>query len=95
MAEKKTKRETQGIIEIDQEEPGFVLEPAQIEVGSGYTVSINYENDKPVINIKTYGEVDMAKLQKEIKKAFPEATIRQLTQTGSVTVVKKRNKKTK
>ncbi|MEM3442912.1 MAG: hypothetical protein QXM86_03550 [Candidatus Bathyarchaeia archaeon] len=95
MAEKKTKRETQDIIEIDQEEPGFVLEPAQIEVGSGYTVSINYENDKPVINIKTYGEVDMAKLQKEIKKAFPEATIRQLTQTGSVTVVKKRNKKTK
>lgn len=95
MAEKKTKRETQGIIEVDQEEPGFVLEPAQIEVGSGYTISVNYEDDKPVIDIKTYGEVNMAKLRREIQKAFPDATIRQLTQTGSVTVVKKRKKKTK
>jgi hypothetical protein len=37
MAERKQKHKTQSIIELEAEESGFVLEPAQVEVGSGYT----------------------------------------------------------
>ncbi|PIX32003.1 hypothetical protein COZ60_01470 [Candidatus Bathyarchaeota archaeon CG_4_8_14_3_um_filter_42_8] len=94
MAEKKHKRESESLIELDSEELGFVLEPTQVEVGSGYTVSVSYdENEKPIIDVKTYGEVDIAKLRKEIERIFPNAQIRQLNQTQSVTKVKKRKRK--
>jgi hypothetical protein len=94
MAEKKHKRESESLIELDSEELGFVLEPTQLEVGSGYTVSVSYdENEKPIIDVKTYGEVDIAKLRKEIERIFPNAQIRRLNQTQSVTIVKKRKRK--
>ena len=94
MAEKKHKRESNAFIELDSEELGFVLEPTQVEVGSGYTLSVSYDEDeKPIINVKTYGEVNIAKLRKEIEKVFPNAKIRQLNQTQTVTIVKKRKRK--
>ena len=95
MAEKKHKRESESLIELDPEELGFVLEPTQVEVGSGYTVSVSYdENEKPIIDVKTYGEVDIAKLRKEIERIFPNAQIRQLGQTPrTVTIAKKDHKK--
>lgn len=94
MAERKQKRESQGFIELDSEESSFVLEPTQVEVGSGYTVSVSYdENEKPIIDIKTYGEVNIPKLRREIERVFPNAEIRQLNQTRSITIVKKRKGK--
>jgi len=96
MAEKKHKKELMGRIELEMDDLGFVLEPTQVEVGSGYTVSVSYdENEKPIVDIKTYGEVNMAKLQKEIRKAFPDAKIRNLNNAGTVTIVKKRKKRRK
>jgi len=96
MAERKHKRESEGIIEIDTEESGFILEPTQVEIGSGYTVSVNYdENEKPIIDVKTYGEVDISKLRKEIEHIFPNAQIRQLNQKQSITIAKKRKRKHK
>jgi hypothetical protein len=95
MAERKHKRETD-TTEIDTEETGFILEPTQLEIGSGYTLSVNYdENEKPIINIKTYGQVDVIKLQKEITKLFPNAQINQLNQGHAITIVKKRKGKNK
>jgi hypothetical protein len=94
MAEKKHKRESNCFIELDSEELGFVLEPTQVEVGSGYAVSVSYDEDeKPIIDVKIYGEVNIAQLRKEIEKLFPNAQIRQLNQTQTVTVVKKRKRK--
>ncbi|MDH5375478.1 MAG: hypothetical protein OEZ21_09830 [Candidatus Bathyarchaeota archaeon] len=94
MPERKHKREPESLIELDSEELGFVLEPTQIEVGSGYTISVSYdENEKPVVDVKTYGEVDFTKLRREIERAFPNAQIRQINQTSSVTIVKKRKRK--
>jgi len=94
MAEKKHKRESNSFIELDTEEIGFVLEPTQVEVGSGYAVSVSYDEDeKPIIDVKTYGEVNIAEIRKEIEKLFPNAKIRQLNQTQTVTIVKKRKRK--
>lgn len=94
MSERKHKRVPGSFIALDSEEPGFVLEPTQVEVGSGYTISISYdENEKPIVDVKTYGEVDIAKLRKEVERVFPNAQIRQLNQTQSVTVVKKCRRK--
>jgi len=95
MSERKHKRETE-IIELDTEEHSFILEPTQIEVGSGYTLSVNYdENENPIINIKTYGQVDIPKIRREIEKIFPNAQIKQLNQTRAVTIIKKRKRKNK
>lgn len=95
MAERKTKRD-ESLIELDPEEAGFILEPAKIEVGSGYALSIRYdENEKPIVDIKTYGKVDMEKVRKEIGKIFPNAKIRNLAQPQTLTLVKKRKKKLK
>lgn len=94
MPERKRKHETRSFIKLESEELGFVLEPTQIEVGSGYTISVSYdENEKPVVDVKTYGEVDMSKIRREIERVFPNSQIRQLNQTGSVTVVRKRRRK--
>jgi len=94
MAERKSKRESEHPIELDPDELGYVLEPTQVEVGSGYTVSVSYdENEKPVIDVKTYGEVDVPKLRREIERAFPNARIRQLNQTQTITIARKRKKK--
>ncbi|MEM3726432.1 MAG: hypothetical protein QXK98_06180 [Candidatus Bathyarchaeia archaeon] len=93
MTERKQKHEAEAYIKVGEEEIGFELEPTQVEVGSGYTVSISYEEDTPVVDVKTYGEVDIAKLRKEIQKIFPDAKIRHFNQTNTVTVVKKRKKK--
>jgi hypothetical protein len=96
MRERKHKRQQENIIELDREELGFVLEPAQVEVGSGYAISVSYDKDEnPIIDVKTYGEVDVAKLQKEIKRVYPKAQIRRLSQTPSVTIVRKRRSKSK
>lgn len=94
MPERKHQREPENLVELDSEELGFVLEPTQIEVGSGYTVSVSYdENERPVVDVKTYGEVDFTKLRREIERAFPNARIRRLNQTRSVTIVKRRKRK--
>jgi hypothetical protein len=94
--DRKQKREPELPNELEIEETGFILEPAQLELGSGYTLCVNYdENDKPVINIKTYGQVDMTRLRKEILHAFPNAQIRQMNQSQTTTIVKKRRKRNK
>jgi hypothetical protein len=93
MAERKHKREAENP-ELETEESCFILEPTQVELGSGYTLSVSYdENEDPIVNIKTYGLVNIAKLRREIEKIFPNARIKQLNQTHSIAIVKKRKKK--
>ncbi|MEM2972152.1 MAG: hypothetical protein QW270_07030 [Candidatus Bathyarchaeia archaeon] len=93
MAERKSKRDA-NIVEVEPEDASFILEPTQVEVGSGYTVSVNYdENEKPIVNIKTYGKVDLTQIKKEIERLFPNAQIRQTTPAQTVTIARKNKKK--
>jgi hypothetical protein len=93
MSERKNKREEPSI-EMDTEETSFTMEPAKVEIGSGYALSVRYdEHEKPIIDVKTYGKVDLTKLQKEIERAFPNARIRQLANKPSVTIVRTNKKK--
>lgn len=90
MSEKKHKRETTSPAELNLlEDLGFVLEPAKIEIGSGYALSISYDEEgNPIVDVKTYGEVDSAKIRKEIERLYPNAQIRNLNEP-TVTVVRK------
>lgn len=93
MAERKHKRESEEPTELDIEETGFVLEPTKIEIGSGYSLCINYdENEKPIVNVKTYGAVDVSKVRTEIERLFPHAQIREVKNAQSVSIVKKRKR---
>jgi hypothetical protein len=94
----KNKREGENTAIVDSEDMSLVLEPNHVEMGSGYTVAISYdEDDKPIVDVKTYGQVDLTQLRRDIQRAFPNAEIRKLNQQGSVTVtkVKKRKDRTK
>ena len=97
MSEKKHKRGTPSSIELSlPEDLGFILEPTEIEIGSGYTVSMSYDEDgNPIVAVKTFGEVDSAKVRKDIKRLYPNAQIRQLNHEPTVTVVRKRKRKGK
>jgi len=56
------------------EEELFGQEP--IEGGSGYSMSVTYdEKGKPVVKVKTYGDVDTTELRKDIERKYPGAKI--------------------
>jgi len=96
MSGRKQKREPETLVELNPEDTGFILEPTQVEVGSGYTVSVSYdENEKPIVDLKTYGEVNIEHIRREIERIFPHAQIRQLNPQGSVAIVKRNKGKNK
>jgi len=98
MYDRKTK-ENENTAEVETEEPSFLLEPRTVEVGSGYTLRVKYDQDQnPTINLKTYGTVDTTKVRREISRIFPRAQIFHINQPGALTVTrtaKKRNTKKK
>jgi hypothetical protein len=91
MSERRHKRETASPVKLDlADDLGFILEPAKIEIGSGYAVSLSYDEEgNPVVDVKTYGEVDLSKIRRDIERLYPNAQIRQLNQEPTVTVVRK------
>ena len=96
MAERKNKRGSENAVTIDSEDMSFILEPNHVEVGSGYTVAVSYgEDERPVVDVRTYGQVDFAQLRRDIGRAFPNAQIRRLSQARSVTVAKVKQRKKK
>ncbi len=99
MSERKSKRLSETDNSDADSEETFIVEPVQIEVGAGYTVAVSHdEHAREVVDIKTYGQVDMNQLVKEIKRIFPGAEIRRFNKASSVAVVKsskKRNKRRK
>jgi len=97
MVDKKQKREAQGPVELSlPEDWGFILEPAKIEIGSGYTVSLTYDEEgNPIVDVKTYGEVDSAKIRRDIERLYPNVQIRHINEEPTVTIVKKNKRKGK
>ncbi|MEM3579258.1 MAG: hypothetical protein QXL54_03430 [Candidatus Bathyarchaeia archaeon] len=97
MSEKKQKREAPSHVELSlPDDWGFVLEPAKIEIGSGYAVSLTYDEEgNPIVDVKTYGEVDSAKIKRDIERLYPNAQIRHINEEPTVTIVKKSKRKRK
>ncbi|MBS7616159.1 hypothetical protein KEJ45_03030 [Candidatus Bathyarchaeota archaeon] len=93
MDEKRSKREPASPTELRlPDDWGFVLEPAKIEIGSGYAVSLSYDEDgNPIVDVKTYGKVDSTKIKRDIERLYPNAHIRNLNEEPTVTLIR-RNK---
>ncbi|MEM2466624.1 MAG: hypothetical protein QXZ47_04955 [Candidatus Bathyarchaeia archaeon] len=97
MSEKKHKCETVSSVKSDfAEDAVFILEPAKIEIGSGYAVFLSYnEEGNLVVDVKTYGDVDLSKIRRDIERLYPDAQIRQLNQEPTAIIVRKQRDKRK
>ena len=77
MKDKKRKRGFFNLFdEMDEFMKGFEPETGS---GSGYSISVTYdEYGRPIVDVKTYGEVDKKALKKELEKSYPGAKIKGL-----------------
>jgi len=89
MSIRKKKQYSENGVELETEDNDFVMEPTQIEVGSGYTLTVHYDEDqRPTVAVKTYGQVDIMQVKREILRIFPDAQVKHTNQTSSVKIVK-------
>jgi hypothetical protein len=92
MPEKKRKRPFSDIFGFDEEDFLFEREPA--EGGSGYSISVTYdEKGKPVVQVKTYGDVDVAELRRDIEQRYPGARIEGLEKKPLIRIVDEEEEK--
>jgi hypothetical protein len=76
------------------EERLFGQEP--IEGGSGYSISVTYdEKGKPVVRVKTYGDVDVAELRRDIERQYLGAKIEGLEKQPLIRIVGEEQKSEK
>jgi hypothetical protein len=58
------------------------------EGGSGYSISVTYDQSgKPVVRVKTYGNIDEAELRRSLEEQYPGAKIEGLNKKPLVTFV--------
>ena len=70
-------------------------ESESLELGSGYSILLDYVSEAPIVYVKTYGEVDLVSLRKEIGRHYPGAKIEGLTSKAPVRVTQKRRPKSR
>jgi len=67
---------------------GSELKPTKGESGSGYSVSVTYdEKGKPIVKVETYGNVDVAELRRDVQQRYPGARIEGLEKQPLIRVV--------
>ena len=92
MPERKRKRRFFDLFGFDEEDFLFKREPA--EGGSGYSISVTYdEKGKPVVQVKTYGDVDVAELRRDIEQRYPGARIEGLEKKPLIRIVDEEEEK--
>jgi len=92
MPEKKRKKPFFDIFGFGEENLLFGREP--VEGGSGYSISVTYdEKGKPVVQVKTYGDVDVAELRRDIEQRYPEARIEGLEKKPLIRIVNEEKEK--
>ncbi|KPV64102.1 MAG: hypothetical protein AOA66_0416 [Candidatus Bathyarchaeota archaeon BA2] len=91
MSERRRRRRFFDLSGFDEEDFLFGREPA--EGGSGYSISVTYdEKGKPVVQVKTYGDVDMAELRRDIEQRYPGAKIEGLEKKPLIRIVDEEEK---
>ncbi|MGQ9460484.1 MAG: hypothetical protein ACUVRA_04565 [Candidatus Bathyarchaeaceae archaeon] len=86
MSERKRRRRFFDLLGFDEEDLLFGREPA--EGGSGYSISVTYdEKGKPVVQVKTYGDVDTEELRRDIEQRYPGARIEGLEKKPLIRIV--------
>ena len=85
MSERRRKRRLPDIFGFGEDFP-FGREP--IEGGSGYSISVTYDDKgKPLVQVKTYGDMDVAALRKDLEQRYPGARIEGLEKQPLIRIV--------
>jgi len=87
---KRKKKDLFDIFSFDEDDFLFrnELKPMKDKQGSGYSISVTYdEKGKRVVKVKTYGDVDVAELQRDIQQRYPGAKIEGLEKQPLIKVV--------
>ena len=91
MPERKRKRRFFDLFGFDEED--FLFEEPT-KGGSGYSRSVTYdEKGKPVVQVKTYGDVDTAELRKDIEQRYQRAKIEGLEKKPLIRIIDEEEKK--
>ena len=86
MPNRKRKRPFFDLFDFDEEDFLFGREP--VEGGSGYSISVTYdESGKPVVQVKTHGDVDVAALCRDIERRYSGARIEGLDEKPLIRIV--------
>ena len=96
MSKRKRKKRFFDLFGFDEEDFLFGKETA--EGGSGYSISVTYDGTgKPVVHVKTHGDIDVAELRRDIEQQYPGAKIEGLKKQPLIRVVdeEKEEKKSK
>ena len=92
MPERKRRRRFFDLFGFGEEDFLFGGEPTGGE--SGYSMSVTYdERGKPVVQVKTYGDVDTAELRRDIEKRYPGAKIEGLEKKPLIRIIDEEEEK--
>lgn len=88
------KRKKKGIFDlIDFSEEDFLFGREPARGGSGYSISVTYdERGKPLVKVKTHGDVDTAELRRDIERRYSGAKIEGLEKKPLIRVVDEEEK---
>ncbi len=85
MSKRKRKKRFFDLFDFNEDFP-FGKELA--EGGSGYSISVTYnDTSKPVVHVKTRGDIDVAELRRDIEQQYPGARIEGLEKRPLIRVV--------
>jgi hypothetical protein len=89
----KRKRKKRGIFDLfDFGEEDFLF-GGESSGNSGYSISVTYdEAGKPLVRVKTRGDVDATELRRDIKRRYPGARIEGLEKKPLIRVVEEEEK---
>lgn len=86
MSERKRKKRSFDFFGFDDKD--FLLDKKTSGGGSGYSISVTYDRaGKPVVQVKTQGDVDEAKLRRDIEQRYPGARIEGLETKPLIRIV--------
>ena len=82
----KRKKPFSNLFGFDEKDFLFGREP--VEGSSGYSISVTYgESGKPVVQVKTHGNVDVAELRRDIEQRYLGARIEGLEKKPLIRIV--------
>ena len=86
MPERKRKRRFFDLFGFGEEDFLFGGEPTG--AGSAYSISVTYDDKgKPMVQVKTQGDVDTTKLRKDIEQRYPGAKIEGLEKKPLIRII--------
>ncbi len=86
LSERRRRRHFFDLFDFGEEDFLFGHEPLEGE--SSYSISVTYDAEgKPVVRVKTSGNVDVAELRKDIERRYPGAKIEGLEEKPLIRIV--------